>query len=223
MTDLSKHYSMSPIPVALPGDVLGSATTHLAGPGTHVYDSNICASIIGSVSTTPSSKSGKFTMTIPRAPSKPSVQPLTTNTLPALNSALLCRITRVQQRQASASILVINPSPTTLIPNSLSHLATTTASAEDTYFSAVLRREDVRLTEKDKVVMNESFRVGDIVRATVISLGDEKNYYISTGGNEFGVVIARSEEGNAMVPASWKEMRDVISGKVELRKVAKPA
>jgi exosome complex component CSL4 len=86
----------------------------------------------------------------------------------------------------------------------------------------VLRREDVRLTEKDKIVMNESFRVGDIVRATVISLGDEKNYYISTGGNEFGVVIARSEEGSAMVPASWKEMKDAVTGKVESRKVAKP-
>ncbi len=70
--------------------------------------------------------------------------------------------------------------------------------------------------------MNESFRVGDIVRATVISLGDEKNYYISTGGNEFGVVISRSEEGNAMVPASWKEMKDAVTGRVELRKVAKP-
>jgi len=86
----------------------------------------------------------------------------------------------------------------------------------------MLRREDIRLTEKDKIVMNDSFRVGDIVRATVISLGDEKNYYISTGGNEFGVVIAMSEEGNAMVPASWKEMKDAVTGKVELRKVAKP-
>ena len=208
---------------AIPGDVLGLTTTHLAGPGTHVYDSKICASIIGSVSTIPaSSKSGKPTMTIPRGAPKASFKPLKLNTLPALNSTVLCRITRVQPRQASASILLVDPSPTTLIPESLAHLTTTTASSEDIYFSAVLRREDIRLTEKDKIVVNESFRVGDIVRATVISLGDEKNYYISTGGNEFGVVIARSEEGNAMVPASWKEMRDAVTGKVELRKVAKP-
>lgn len=209
--------------IALPGDVLGSTTTHLAGPGTHAYDLKICASIIGSVSTiSASSKSGKPTMTIPRSSSKMSLQPLKLNTLPALNSTVICRITRVQQRQASASILVVDPAPSTLVPESLAHLITTTASAEDIYFSAVLRREDVRLTEKDKIVMNESFRVGDIVRATIISLGDEKNYYVSTGGNEFGVVIARSEEGNAMVPASWKEMQDAVTGKVELRKVAKP-
>jgi exosome complex component CSL4 len=207
----------------LPGDVLGSISTYLAGPGTHVYDSKICASIAGPpLMLPPSGKLGKPTMTIPRTPSKPSIQPLRINTLPALNTTVLCRIIRVQQRQASASILVVDPSPTTLVSESFTHLTTTTASSEDIYFSAVLRREDVRLTEKDKVVMNESFRVGDIVRAAVISLGDEKNYYISTGGNEFGVVIAKSEEGNAMVPASWKEMRDVVSGKVELRKVAKP-
>lgn len=207
----------------LPGDVVGSAITHLAGPGTHVYESKICASIIGSVSTvSASSQTGNPTLTIPRLPSRSTAQPLKLNTLPALNSTILCRITRVQQRQASASILVVDPSPTTLLPESLTHLTTTTASSEDVYFSAVLRREDVRLTEKDKIVMNESFRVGDIVRATVISLGDEKNYYISTGGNDFGVVIARSEEGNAMVPASWKEMKDAVTGRVEPRKVAKP-
>jgi exosome complex component CSL4 len=209
--------------ISLPGDVLGSTTTHLAGPGTHTYDSKICASIIGSVLTTPaSSKSGKPTMTVSRAQSKPSSQPLKLKTLPTLNGTVLCRIMRVQQRQASASILIVDPSPTTLIPESLAHLTTTTASAEDIYFSAVLRREDVRLTEKDKIVMNESFRVGDIIRATVISLGDEKNYYISTGGNEFGVVIAKSDEGSAMVPASWKEMKDPVTGKAEPRKVAKP-
>ena len=71
--------------------------------------------------------------------------------------------------------------------------------------------------------MNESYRTGDIIRATVISLGDERNYYISTAGNELGVVITKSEVGNAMVPASWKEMRDVTTGKGESRKVAKPA
>lgn len=72
------------------------------------------------------------------------------------------------------------------------------------------------------MVMNEMVRVGDIVRAGVISLGDERSYYISTVGNELGVAVAVSEDGNAMLPASWKEMRDVITGKFEARKVAKP-
>ena len=71
-------------------------------------------------------------------------------------------------------------------------------------------------------MLNEMYRVGDVIRATVISLGDERQYYISTAGNENGVVVAVSEDGNAMVPASWREMRDVVTGKGESRKVAKP-
>ena len=55
-----------------------------------------------------------------------------------------------------------------------------------------------------------------------ISLGDQSNYYLSTASNEFGVVMARSEEGNQMVPISWKEFQDPRTGKKETRKVAKP-
>lgn len=68
----------------------------------------------------------------------------------------------------------------------------------------------------------ESFRVGDVVRATVISLGDERSYYLSTARNELGVVLAISEWGNTMVPVSWREFEDLESGVREVRKVAKP-
>lgn len=61
-----------------------------------------------------------------------------------------------------------------------------------------------------------------MVRGVVISLGDERNYYVSTARNEFGVVLAVGEGGEQMVPVSWREMREVGSGRVELRKVAKP-
>lgn len=53
-------------------------------------------------------------------------------------------------------------------------------------------------------------------------MGDQSNYYLSTAGNELGVVMARSSEGNEMVPVSWREMRDVVSGRGEARKVARP-
>ena len=35
-------------------------------------------------------------------------------------------------------------------------------------WAAVVRREDVRATEKEKVVIGESFRVGDVVRGVVV-------------------------------------------------------
>jgi exosome complex component CSL4 len=82
---------------------------------------------------------------------------------------------------------------------------------------------DVRATEKDKVKLGECFRVGDIIRAVVISLGDQGGYYLSTAGNEYGVVMAWAEEtGNVCVPVSWKEVIDEATGKRETRKVAKP-
>ena len=66
------------------------------------------------------------------------------------------------------------------------------------------------------------FRVGDVVRAVVISLGDERSYYLSTARNELGVVMARSEAGNQMFPISWREFMDPVLGVREGRKVAKP-
>ena len=70
--------------------------------------------------------------------------------------------------------------------------------------------------------VHESFRVGDVVRAVVISLGDERSYFCSTARNELGVVMAVSEAGNQMVPVSWREFLDERVGVKEARKVAKP-
>ena len=88
---------------------------------------------------------------------------------------------------------------------------------------AVVRREDIRATEKDRIVCAEGFRVGDIMKGEVISVGDQANYYLSTAKNEFGVVMARSEgTGNVMAPVSWKEFMDPETRVREARKAAKP-
>ena len=62
-----------------------------------------------------------------------------------------------------------------------------------------------------------------MVRATVTSLGERDGYGLSTVGNEGGVVVAWSEAGFLMYPRSWKEMVCSKTGKVEERKVARPA
>lgn len=205
--------------LVVPGQVLGSTSSYLAGSGTHVFENNILASIIGiSLITPAANKSNKPTISIPRHNATGSAvrTSVATAKLPKVGSIILGRVTRVQQRQLSASILSVDPSPSDI-------LSYTQITNDDLQFQAVLRKEDVRTHEKDKIVINDMYRVGDIIRATVISLGDEKNYYISTAGNEFGVVVATSESGNAMVPSSWKEMKDVVTAKGESRKVAKPA
>jgi len=204
--------------IALPGQLLGHTDKYLPGPGTHIHDSQIYASIAGPVVSSPRSSQ-------PSSASKSNLAPLlsisrpSTSTdpgilgtgsggggtiLPEVDSIVLCRITRLGPRFASAEILVVND----------------TVCREA--FQGQIRREDIRATEKDKIRIEESFRVGDLVRGSVISLGDQSNYYISTDRNELGVVMARSEEGRLMFPVSWKEFRDPVTGKGEARKAAKP-
>lgn len=47
-------------------------------------------------------------------------------------------------------------------------------------WQAVIRREDVRATEKEKVVCSEGFRVGDVVRGVVVCQ-DLPYYDVSLG------------------------------------------
>lgn len=89
--------------------------------------------------------------------------------------------------------------------------------------SALVRKEDIRLTDTDSVVVHECFRPGDIIEARVISLGDARQYFLSTAEPECGVLWARGESsGRLLVPLSWKEMQDPESKVKEPRKVAKP-
>ncbi|KAJ2796056.1 hypothetical protein H4R20_005665 [Coemansia guatemalensis] len=88
-------------------------------------------------------------------------------------------------------------------------------------FQGVVRVQDIRATEKDLVQMINSFRPGDIIRAEVISLGDQRSYYLATTKNEHGVIFAQSAAGNTMVPISWEEMQDPNTKDIEKRKCAK--
>jgi exosome complex component CSL4 len=189
-----------PPSIALPGQHLGPTKSTTPGEGTHITASNLYASIAGPLSTTPStSKSTKLsTISIPR---------LTGPLLPEVSTIILGKITRTNPRQATLTILALGP---------------TGASPLREPLSALIRQQDIRATEVDKVKVTESFRVGDVVRAVVISLGDERSYYCSTARNELGVVMAWSQLGNVMVPVSWREFLDESTGMKEGRKVAKP-
>ncbi|KAB5588436.1 HNH endonuclease [Ceratobasidium theobromae] len=116
-------------------------------------------------------------------------------------------VTRLSPLQATLSITVVDGVP-------LPH-------GED--LTGVIRVQDVRSTEKDKVKIADCFRGGDVVRGSVISLGDSRSYYISTTRNDWGVIFATSEAGATMDPISWLEMRCPKTGLIEKRKCAKPA
>ncbi|CAO2655286.1 Nn.00g103500.m01.CDS01 [Neocucurbitaria sp. VM-36] len=208
--------------IALPGQLLGATDKYLPGPGTHIHEQQIYASIAGPVLTSPPSRPSQPTssstsksrlvplLSISRPTSTTDPGILGTGSggggtiLPEVDSIVLARITRLGPRFATCEILVVND----------------TVCREA--FQGQIRREDIRATEKDKIKIEESFRVGDLVRGVVISLGDSGNYYVATERNELGVVMARSEEGRLMYPVSWKEFRDPVTGKGEARKAAKP-
>lgn len=94
-------------------------------------------------------------------------------------------------------------------------------------FEGVIRRENVRETDIDRVKMEQSFRPGDIVRAMVVSLGDARSLVLSTARVDLGVVVGRptpqpgAHAGETLTPVSWKEMKNPVTGAVELRKVAR--
>ncbi|MCJ1337933.1 exosome 3'-_5 exonuclease subunit ski4 (Csl4) [Bachmanniomyces sp. S44760] len=227
---------------AFPGLAIGSTKKHISGPGTHVTssspsDNSIYASLAGkpaisTLTTKPSSSNSSLS-----SPSKiPKIQSVLSikrgrragPRLPEVGSICLCRVVRLQVRQVTVQIVVIGEKGREegvgreqgggggeeiedhVVP-------------EGADFQGIIRREDIRAMEKDKVKVEESFRVGDLVRGEVISLGDQSNYYLTTAHNSLGVIMATNEKsGNLMFPISWREFRDPVSGENEARKVAKP-
>lgn len=200
--------------IALPGTILGPASKLAPGAGTHVHEGNVVSSLMGQVTVTASSKAPGPAKRLNKI-TAPAAEELATvsvsrhghkrEILPDVNNIVLARVLRLMPKQA---IVVIQQVGDTVL---------------QTEWQGVIRAQDVRATEKDKVKIYESFKPGDIVRAQVISLGDQANYYLSTATNELGVIMATSEAGNDMVPISWKEYKDPETGISELRKVAKPS
>ncbi|RDA95762.1 hypothetical protein CP533_5132 [Ophiocordyceps camponoti-saundersi (nom. inval.)] len=194
--------------VVLPGTRLGPLSKYAPGPGTHIYEGYVVSSLLGDVVVTPAAgptkRLNKITSGAEPATISVSRQGRRREVLPDVGSEVLARVVRLMPKQA---IVVIQ------------QVGDTVLQAE---WQGVIRVQDVRATEKDKVKMHEAFKPGDVVRARVISLGDQANYYLSTASNELGVIMATSEAGNDMVPISWKEYKDPETGMIEARKVAKP-
>ncbi|KAK7421794.1 exosome 3'-_5 exonuclease subunit ski4 (Csl4) [Neonectria punicea] len=200
--------------IALPGKVLGPTSKFAPGAGTHIFEGNVVSSLMGRVTIVPPSKAPGPAKRLNKI-TAPTTEDLATisvsrhgrkhEILPDVDNIVLARVVRLMPRQA---IVVIQQVGEAVL---------------QTEWQGVIRVQDVRATEKDKAKIYESFKPGDIVRAQVISLGDQANYYLSTASNELGVIMATSEAGNDMVPVSWKEYKDSETGISELRKVAKPS
>lgn len=177
---------MATTTLAIPGQLLGPASKYKPGPGVHLYESNLYSSLLGAVAVSqpasqssssssnqgPSKRITRITQNLPsRAAGATTELPTVSvscgagasggsaagskqkqrEVLPQVGNTVLCRVTRITPRQAVVAILVCGE---------------TVLGAE---WQGVIRVQDVRATEKDRVKVYESFRPGDIVRASVVS------------------------------------------------------
>ncbi|KAG8060712.1 hypothetical protein GUJ93_ZPchr0002g24663 [Zizania palustris] len=184
--------------VVTPGELLGNSLSILAGRGAYADGRSVRASVTGHrrlVPSPPGSSDQRSTVEV--------VGHKAHGAVPQPGSFVIARVTKVMARMASADIMCVD------------------SKAVKEKFTGMIRQQDVRATEIDKVDMYQSYRPGDIVRALVLSLGDARAYYLSTAKNELGVVSAQSIAGGTLVPISWTEMQCELTGQIEQRKVAK--
>nr|XP_002122042.1 exosome complex component CSL4-like [Ciona intestinalis] len=182
--------------ICIPGERLGSSEQYQPGKGTYVRHGFVFASIAGSIKKE-SDKSGNLPLI--------HVQSIHTKQhIPQIGGIVICKMTQLTSAFAKCKIISVQGS---------NHTAA---------FRGIIRKEDVRATNRDKVEIYKSFRPGDIVVARVLSLGDALCYLLSTAENELGVVVALSENGTAMIPLAHDQMQCPITLLKQFRKVARP-
>lgn len=146
-----------------PGDTLGTINEYSCGSGTYEVDSTIRASLVGRV-VVETSESRKPVVNVLAQFNDAS------ELVVEIGDIVYGRIVKINYNQAFVDILAVGDRK----------LAVRT--------KGIIRREDVRATEIDKVVVHDFFHSTDIVCARVISLGDNKQYYLSTADKNLGVV-----------------------------------
>lgn len=138
----------------------------------------------------------------------------------SVGQVVLCRVVRLQLQQAMVEIVAVE------------------GWGELPYaHEAIIRREDIRkLTSHSSGVnasssssssamldVTQAFRPGDLVVARVLSLGDTRRYFLSTAEPQLGVIHATNHQnGQVLMPVSWKEMECPETGKRQARKCARP-
>lgn len=184
--------------LVLPGESICPISEFNLGEGTYAREDFICSALVGYVQIVNATSVGQAsTITVMRGSEQTCV--------PKSGDIVTVKVMKINARLASVDILCVGQ------------------RVLEESFAGIIRQQDVRATEVDKVEILSSFRPGDIVRAEVVSLGDSRSYYLSTAKNELGVVSAKSVAGAQLVPVSWQEMQCPATLTKEYRKVAKTA
>ena len=192
----------------VPGDKCGPVSECCAGVGTYVFKDFVVSHALGRVKVSHSLSEKLPTLSVEAndaAGAAVSTESASGRELAlAIGDEVLCKVKRLNPRFASVDIVCKGTSP--LVKE----------------FAGIVRVQDVRASEIDKVSILTSFRPGDIIRAEVISLGESHSLLLSTAKVHLGVLHAKSAAGQAMVPISWDSMQCPVTKTKEQRKVARP-
>lgn len=130
----SEHFTV-------PGTILGAVSTFESGVGTYILNGNIISSLLGRIVIEDNGESESGMRRIHVVSPKNQ-----TELVLAVGDRVLCRVLRLAVNQAHVEILSVGD-------KELRQLS-----------KGVIRKEDVRLSEIDSVILHECFRPGDIVR-----------------------------------------------------------
>eukprot|EP00977_Amphora_coffeiformis_P027242 scaffold34597_cov177-Amphora_coffeaeformis.AAC.10 len=185
----------------VPGDRIGTVREVIPSVGTYLQRGQVYASLVGRL-TIQQVEDGKWTVAVETSEKA-------SDRVISEGQVVLCQVTRISTQQAFVSILALEGKQGTL--------------EEWQRPEGSIRKEDIRTGVSEQVLVQESFLPGDLVLARVLSLGDTRRYILGTAEPQLGVLRAISAtSGNAMIPASWKEMECPETGAKEPRKCAKP-
>lgn len=152
--------AMSSSTTALPGQRLADAGTLSAGRGTYTHDGGIFASVLGSWSV-----NARGQVEVARAG-----KTIGTAQVLRLGDAVVCRAVKATARHVLVDILCVGE---TVLQEA---------------FPGTIRLEDVRSHDVDKLVLEDMFRPGMLIKALVLSFGDTRSYFLSTAKPGLGIV-----------------------------------
>mmetsp|Transcript_10423 Transcript_10423/g.20484 ORF Transcript_10423/g.20484 Transcript_10423/m.20484 type:complete len:202 (-) Transcript_10423:140-745(-) len=188
--------------VVVPGDKLGQADELTCGCGCYATELHVFASVVGHVHVEAAGRgegggegAQKAVVNVVRR--KDRFAPV----VPSTGSLVIAKVQSINARAAKVSILSVND------------------ERVKQAFPAMIRSQDVREHNKDDVQIASSFRPGDLVRASVVSLGDTRSYFLSTAEDGLGVVHA-TYDGVPMVAISAEAMQCPNTLVTQARKVA---
>ncbi|CAH0479197.1 unnamed protein product [Peronospora belbahrii] len=151
---------------AVPGQRLATADGKIkAGSGAYVRDGSIFASIFG-----------KWSIVQDAVEVKRANKIVASAQVLRLGDIVICRVIKITSRQVMVDIMCVGE---TVLKEA---------------FPGTIRLEDVRNQEIDKLVMEEVFSPGMLVKAAVLSFGDTRSYFLSTAKPGLGVVRQTTEQ-----------------------------